>query len=66
MLPIMRQIMMSHGNEQRGGKMKMFIVLLFTIFMVLAMQTAHWLGYVLTIVGFLVMLKFTDELENET
>jgi len=51
---------------QKGGKMKIFIVLLFTIFMVLAMQTAHWLGYILTITGFLVMLKFTDELEDET
>jgi hypothetical protein len=44
--------------------MKIFIVLLFTIFMVLAMKNAHWLGYILTITGFFIMLKFTDELED--
>jgi hypothetical protein len=54
---------MKHGTEQRGGKMKAFIIILFTVFMVMAMNTGDWLAYVLVMIGFAVMMYYMDELE---
>ncbi len=65
MLLIMLQSMMKPGTEQRGGKMKIFIISLFTVLLMLAMNTGEWLGYVLTIAGFLVILKFVIDLEDD-
>jgi len=65
MLLIMLQSMMKHGTEQRDGKMKIFIISLFTLLLMLAMNTGEWLGYVLTIAGFLVILKFVIDLEDD-
>jgi hypothetical protein len=65
MLLIMLQSMMKHGTEQRGGKMKIFIISLFTVLLVLAMNTGEWLGYVLTIAGFLLIFNFAIDLEDD-
>jgi hypothetical protein len=65
MLLIMLQSMMKPGTEQKGGKMKIFTMSLFTLLLLLAVNTGEWLGYVLTIAGFLLIFNFAIDLEDD-
>ena len=55
--------MMKHGIEQRGGKMQAFIILLFTILLTLAMNTGDWIAYIITIIGFVIVFYYSEEME---
>jgi len=57
------QSMMKHGIERRSGKMKAFIIVLFTVLMMMAMNTGDWLAYILVMAGFTVMMCYMDDLE---
>ena len=63
MLPIMWQSMMKHGIEQKGGKMKTFIVALFTVLLMFAMNTGDWIAYVLVMAGFMLTFYYLNDLE---
>jgi len=43
--------------------MKAFIIVLFTVLMMMAMNTGDWLAYILVMAGFTVMMCYMDDLE---
>lgn len=62
MLLTMWQNMMLHGTERKNGKMKIFVIALFTALLTLAMRSGDWLAYIITIIGFTVVFHFLEEI----
>lgn len=43
--------------------MKAFIVALFTVLLVFAMNTSDWIAYAIVLAGFMIMFYYIDDLE---
>jgi len=43
--------------------MKTFIIVLFTVLLVFAMNTGDWFAYVLVLAGFMTMFYYVDDLD---